>query len=132
MAATPAVPIKHKPLGANLAHESWRAGPSDAPVRYCNTVLYDRRGCEETGDAVAHADGSWSASNGDEDVVEDIDGSKRLITRSSELAHAFGHAAQRPGFSDGFLFTVGSTKPSSPPTRITPDLFAWAAVQRRR
>ena len=42
---------------------------SDAPVRYRNTVLYDRGGQKVTGDVLLHADGSWSASNGDEDVI---------------------------------------------------------------
>ena len=44
-------------------------------VRYRNTVLYDHGGKKVTGDVLLHQDGSWSASNGDEDVADDIDGS---------------------------------------------------------
>ena len=77
---------------------------SDAPpVRYRNTVLYDRGGERVAGDVLLHADGSWSASNGDEDVLEDIDGSKRLITRSFQNWHT--HLAMQLNardFSDGF------------------------------
>ena len=60
---------------------------SDAPVRYRDTVLYDHGGRKVTGSVLLHSDGSWSASNGDEDVLEDIDGSKRLITRSFQNWH---------------------------------------------
>ena len=122
----PAVPIKHKALGANLSvHESWRAGPtmSDAPVRYRNTVLYDRGGQKVTGDVLLHADGSWSASNGDEDVVEDIDGSKRLITRSFQNWHT--HLAMQfnaRDFSDGFPLHRWLNEAIFPTeARITPD-----------
>ncbi|GIR75626.1 MAG: N-ethylammeline chlorohydrolase [Candidatus Poseidoniales archaeon] len=67
-----------------------------------------------TGDVLLHADGSWSASNGDEDVVEDLDGSKRLITRSFQNWHT--HLAMQLNArisATGFPFTAGSTKPSS-------------------
>ena len=102
----PAATINHKPLGANLSvHQSWRAGPtmSDVPVRYRNTVLYDHGGRKVTGDVLLHPDGSWSTSNGDEDVLEDIDGSKRLVTRSFQNWHT--HLAMQLNardFSDGF------------------------------
>ena len=101
-----ATTINHKALGANLSvHESWRAGPSmsDVPVRYRNTVLYDHGGRKVAGDVLLHQDGSWSASNGDEDVMDDIDGSKRLITRSFQNWHT--HLAMQLNardFSDGF------------------------------
>ena len=42
------------------------------PVRYRNTVLYDRGGQRTVGDVLLHADGRSSPSNGDEDVLEDI------------------------------------------------------------
>ena len=76
---------------------------SDVPVRYRNTVLYDHGGRKVTGDVLLHPDGSWSTSNGDEDVVEDIDGSKRLVTRSFQNWHT--HLAMQLNardFSDGF------------------------------
>ena len=73
------------------------------PVRYRNTVLYDRGGQRTVGDVLLHADGRSSPSNGDEDVLEDIDGSKRLITRSFQNWHT--HLAMQLNardFSDGF------------------------------
>lgn len=73
------------------------------PVRYRNTVLYDRGGQRTVGDVLLHADGRSSPSNGDEDVLEDIDGSNRLITRSFQNWHT--HLAMQLNardFSDGF------------------------------
>ena len=96
---------------------------SDAPVRYRNTVLYDRGGQKTVGDVLLHADGSWSASNGDEDVVEDIDGSKRLITRSFQNWHT--HLAMQLNardFSDGFPLHRWLEEAIFPTeARITPD-----------
>ena len=54
----------------------------DEAVRYRNTVLYDEEAKKYVGDVLLHADGTWTSSNGDEDVKMDIDGSGRLITRS--------------------------------------------------
>ena len=34
-----------------------------------------------------HSDGTWSESNGDEDVIHNLDGSKKLITRSFQNWH---------------------------------------------
>ena len=73
------------------------------PVRYRNTVLYDRGGQRTVGDVLLHPDGAWSASDGDEDVLEDLDGSKRLITRSFQNWHT--HLAMQLNardFRDGF------------------------------
>ena len=75
----------------------------DLSVRYRNTVLYDHGGKKVTGDVLLHQDGSWAFSNGDEDVAEQIDGSKRLITRSLQNWHT--HLAMQLNardFSDGF------------------------------
>ena len=54
----------------------------DTSVRYTNTVLYDDAFNKIVGDVLLHADGSWSESNGDEDVREEINGSNRVLTRS--------------------------------------------------
>ena len=60
----------------------------DTAVRYTNTVLYDDDFNKIVGDVLLHNDGSWSKSNGDEDVVEEIDGSQRVLTPFvAELAH---------------------------------------------
>ena len=108
---------------------------SDAPVRYRNTVLYDRGGQKVTGDVLLHADGSWSSSNGDEDVMEDIDGSKRLITRSFQNWHT--HLAMQLNardFSDGFPLHRWLNEAIFPPKRASrPIMFAWApAVLRQK
>ena len=92
-------------------------------VRYRNTVLYDHGGEKVTGDILLHHDGTWSASNGDEDVVDDIDGSQRLITRSFQNWHT--HLAMQLNardFSDGFPIHRWLNEAIFPTeARITPD-----------
>ena len=46
---------------------------SEYAVRYTNTVLYDSDGEKHQGDFLIHDDGSWSNSNGDEDVKQVLD-----------------------------------------------------------
>tara|TARA_B100000459_G_scaffold140747_1_gene100033 strand:- start:969 stop:2228 length:1260 start_codon:yes stop_codon:yes gene_type:complete len=75
----------------------------DEAVRYTNTVLYDDDFNKIVGDVLLHKDGSWSNSNGDEDVVEEIDGSNRVLTRSLQNWHT--HLAMQLNardFSDGY------------------------------
>ena len=75
----------------------------DSAVRYLNTVLIDDSGERHLGDFLIHADGTWSESNGDEDVQTTIDGSSRLLTRTFQNWHT--HLAMSPNardFSDGF------------------------------
>ncbi len=72
-------------------------------ARYTDTVLYDEHGEKFLGDVLIHDDGSWSKSNGDEDVKTEIDGSSRLITRSLQNWHT--HLAMQLNardFSDGY------------------------------
>ena len=92
-------------------------------VRYRNTVLYDHGGKKVTGDVLLHQDGTWSASNGDEDVVEDLDGSQRLITRSFQNWHT--HLAMQLNardFSDGYPLHRWLNEAIFPTeARITPD-----------
>lgn len=74
----------------------------DACARYTNTVLYEN-GVKHVGDILLHEDGSWAKSIGDEDVRVEIDGSKRLITRSLQNWHT--HLAMQLNardFSDGY------------------------------
>ncbi|MGB2452840.1 MAG: amidohydrolase family protein, partial [Candidatus Poseidoniaceae archaeon] len=59
----------------------------EASVRYTNAVLIDDEQRTHVGDFLLHSDGTWSKSNGDEDVVHNLDGSKRLITRSFQNWH---------------------------------------------
>lgn len=49
--------------------------------------LIDGSGMIQSGDFILHSDGSFSESRGDEDVVEVIDGSSRVITRSLQNWH---------------------------------------------
>ena len=55
--------------------------------RVTGTRLIDHDGVVQHGDYLLHPDGSYSASNGDEDVVETINGSTRLVTRSLQNWH---------------------------------------------
>jgi len=59
----------------------------EATARYTNAVLIDDEQRTHLGDFLIHADGTWSQSNGDEDVVHNIDGTKKLITRSFQNWH---------------------------------------------
>ncbi|MGA0379878.1 MAG: amidohydrolase family protein [Candidatus Poseidoniaceae archaeon] len=75
----------------------------DTAVRYTNTVLYDDDFNKIVGDVLLHEDGSWSESRGDEDVIEEIDGSQRVLTRSLQNWHT--HLAMQLNardFSDGY------------------------------
>ena len=60
---------------------------ADEAVRYRDAVLIDDMQKRHLGDFLLHSDGSWTMSKGDEDVTQDIDGSKRLITRSLQNHH---------------------------------------------
>mgnify|MGYP003324452703 CR=1 FL=1 len=55
--------------------------------RITNTWLIDDSGVANKGDFLLNQDGTFSSSSGDEDVVETIDGSKRLVTRSLQNWH---------------------------------------------
>ena len=55
--------------------------------RVTGTRLIDHDGAIQHGNFLLHPDGSCSTSKGDEDVVETIDGSARLVTRSLQNWH---------------------------------------------
>ena len=55
--------------------------------RITGARLIDHDGVVQDGDFLLHPDGSYSKSKGDEDVVENIDGSTRLVTRSLQNWH---------------------------------------------
>ena len=97
----------HKQLGRNTSIDELEAFPrdmgEDVPVRYTNTILIDHAGVRQEGDVLLYSDGSWSVSNGDEDVMEEIDGTSKLLTRSLQNWHT--HLAMQLNgrdFSDGF------------------------------
>ena len=95
----------------------------DTAVRYTNTVLYDDNFNKIIGNVLLHKDGSWSTSNGDEDVVEEIDGLNRVITRSLQNWHT--HLAMQLNardFSDGYPLHRWLNEAIFPTeARITPD-----------
>ena len=55
--------------------------------RIINTTLLDHDGLIRKGNFLINKEGEYSISNGDEDVIETIDGSNRLITRSLQNWH---------------------------------------------
>ena len=80
----------------------------EASVRYTNAVLIDDEQRTHTGDFLLHSDGTWSKSNGDEDVVHNLDGSKRLITRSFQNWHThLPMQLNARDFSDGLPLQNG-------------------------
>ena len=54
--------------------------------RVVDTWLHDGSTMHR-GDVILHADGGWSPSNGDEDVIDIIDGSSKFVTRSLQNWH---------------------------------------------
>ena len=77
---------------------------SEYAARYTNSVLYDDKGKKHLGDFLIHDDGSWSHSNGDEDVRQVIDGSSKLLTRSLQNWHTqLAMQLNARDFSDGFV-----------------------------
>ena len=80
----------------------------DASVRYTNAVLIDDEQRTHIGDFLLRADGTWSESKGDEDVVHNLDGKKRLITRSFQNWHThLPMQLNARDFSDGLPFRSG-------------------------
>ncbi len=55
--------------------------------RITDAWLIDHDGVTQKGDFILNSNGSYSTSKGDEDVIETIDGSNRLITRSFQNWH---------------------------------------------
>ena len=70
------------------ANRDFRSAKMDPGARrVTNTWLIDDAGLVQRGDFLLHGDGSFSDSRGDEDVIETIDGSNRLVTRSLQNWH---------------------------------------------
>ena len=69
--------------------------------RVTGTRLIDHDGAVQHGDFLLHPDGSYSASKGDEDVLETIDGSNRLITRSFQNWHTHLAMILNRGMGEG-------------------------------
>ncbi|MEC9001375.1 MAG: amidohydrolase family protein [Candidatus Thermoplasmatota archaeon] len=69
--------------------------------RIVGAHLIDHDGFLQMGDFLLHPDGSFSASKGDEDVIETIDGSSRLITRSLQNWHTHLAMILNRGMGEG-------------------------------
>ncbi len=69
--------------------------------RYTNAWLMDHDCVPQHGDFILHQDGSWSTSKGDEDVLETIDGSGRIITRSFQNWHTHLPMILNRGMGEG-------------------------------
>ena len=69
--------------------------------RYTNAWLMDHDCSPQYGDFILHDDGSWSISKGDEDVLETIDGSGRIITRSFQNWHTHLPMILNRGMGEG-------------------------------
>ncbi len=91
-------------------------------MRYSDTVLIDDSGERQLGDFLIHSDGTWSESNGDEDVQTTIDGSSRLLTRTFQNWHThMAMSLNARDFSDGFPLKDWLEKAVFPTeARITP------------
>ena len=69
--------------------------------RITGTRLIDHDGTVLNGDFLLNPDGSCVASRGDEDVVETIDGSTRLVTRSLQNWHTHLAMILNRGMGEG-------------------------------
>ena len=69
--------------------------------RLTETWLIDDSGTTHKGDFLLHQDGSFSESKGDEDVIETIDGSNRLVTRSLQNWHTHLGMILNRGMGEG-------------------------------
>ena len=69
--------------------------------RITKTWLAGDDGLVSRGDYLLHGDGSVSESKGDEDVIETIDGSSRLVTRSLQNWHTHLGMVLNRGMGEG-------------------------------
>ena len=70
-----------------------------SPIYQC--WLMDHDCVPQHGDFILHQDGSWSNSKGDEDVLETIDGTGRIITRSFQNWHTHLPMILNRGMGEG-------------------------------
>jgi 5-methylthioadenosine/S-adenosylhomocysteine deaminase len=100
------------------------------PTRYLNAVLIDDFATTHLGDFLLHPDGTFSQSNGDEDVESTIDGTNRLITRSFQNWHThLPMQLNARDFSDGLTLSDWLAKSIFPTEmRLTPEIAAIGAA----
>ena len=70
-------------------------------IRYLNSQLIDDECKIQRGDFILHDDGTWSESNGDEDVKINIDGSSKILTRSFQNWHTHLPMLLNRGMGEG-------------------------------
>ncbi len=74
---------------------------SSGVIRYTECCLIDHDCKIMRGDFILHPNGTWSNSNGDEDVEETIDGSTLVITRSMQNWHTHLPMVLNRGMGEG-------------------------------
>ncbi|MAP85465.1 MAG: chlorohydrolase [Euryarchaeota archaeon] len=84
------------------ANRVFRSTKMDSGTRrITNTWLIGEGGSSSRGDFLLHDDGSLSDSKGDEDVIETIDGTNRLLTRSLQNWHTHLGMILNRGMGEG-------------------------------
>ena len=95
---------------------------SSGSTRYTSSHIIDDECKLHSGDFILHRDGSWTASNGDEDVQTTIDGSNRVITRSLQNWHTHLPMVLNRGMGEGLTLGDWLEKNIFPTeTRVTTD-----------
>ncbi|MCS5536671.1 MAG: amidohydrolase family protein, partial [Candidatus Poseidoniaceae archaeon] len=109
-------------MGGNLL-APYMGESDDLAVRYNGAVLIDDAGERHLGDFLLHPDGSWSTSEGDEDVQTDIDGKNRLLTRTFQNWHThLAMTLNARDFSDGYTLQNWLEKAIFPTeAKLTPE-----------
>lgn len=99
--------------------------PEMGARRITNVWLIDHDCQPQRGDFILHADGSATQSKGDEDVLETIDGTNRLITRSFQNWHTHLCMILNRGMGEGLPLMEWLEQSIFPVERsITPELVS--------
>lgn len=94
------------------------------PRRITNTHLIDHDGIVKKGNFLLNNEGTYSVSKGHEDVIETIDGSNRLITRSLQNWHTHMAMILNRSAGEGLPLMEWLNKSIFPVEKhITPDLI---------